>query len=149
MIRKLIYCLLSCTFLLHSFAQKKGQKSYVFAKKLTNKYTLIFERFDPVNKLYANPVLLIKNKRINIKDFDKNNFTDTAVIISPNHQFLVMDYIVKGYVYSASGDSSFVENYHCVIVAISKAKIVMHLQSDCGGKWDAQNHWVNDDKIIF
>ncbi len=149
MSQKLLYCLLCCTFLCHSFAQKKGPQNHAFAKKISNHCTLIFERFDKGNKLYANPYLLLKNKRIKINEFDTDNFTDTAVVISPNKKFLVMDYIVKGFVYSTTGDSSFVENYHCVIVDINKAKVVFHLQSDCAGKWNAANHWIKDDKIIF
>jgi hypothetical protein len=149
MMRIMIHMIVGIMLFQSSFAQEVGKSVAVFSKKLDRNCFLAFEKYNPTVKLFANPFLRIKNKKIKIKNFDANSYSDTNVSLSPNKRFLVMDYITKGYVYQSSTDSSFVENYHCVIVDMRKAKIVKHLQSECDGKWNAQNHWVSDDKIVF
>ncbi len=60
-----------------------------------------------------------------------------------------MDYIIKGYIYNNDKDSTYYENYKCVIIDVKQLKIVQFMQSDCGGEWNSKNQWVNNDAILF
>jgi hypothetical protein len=59
-----------------------------------------------------------------------------------------MDNIIKGYVQTEK-DSVLHENYTCIILDVKKAKIVMSMQTDCGGNWNKKNEWENDGKLLF
>jgi hypothetical protein len=146
---KYFYTIFICVFLSTSaIAQKSKSSKYAFCQKVNKDYSIVFLKYDKTYKLYASPRVLWQNKLIKIKDFDEDNFSDISFNIAPNKKYVVMDNIIKGYVQTEK-DSVLHENYTCIILDVKKAKIVMSMQTDCGGNWNKKNEWENDGKLLF
>jgi hypothetical protein len=129
-------------------AQKKQATKYAFSQKIDNYYSIVFLKFNKAFNLYSSPRILWQKKLIKIKNFDEDNFSDVKINIAPNKKYIVMDNIIKGYVQTEK-DSILHENYTCVILDVKKAKIIMSMQTDCGGEWNKKNEWENDGKLLF
>jgi hypothetical protein len=129
-------------------AQKKQSPKYAFCQKVDKDYSIVFLKYNKAFKLYASPRILWQNKLMKIKNFDEDNFSDVKINIAPNKKYIVMDNIIKGYVQTEK-DSLLYENYTCVILDVKKAKIIMSMQTDCGGEWNKKNEWENDGKLLF
>jgi hypothetical protein len=129
-------------------AQKKQSGKYAFCQKVNKDYSIVFLKYNKAFKLYASPRILWQNKLIKIKNFDEDNFSDVKINIAPNKKYIVMDNIIKGYVHTEK-DSVLHENYTCVILDVKKAKIIMSMQTDCGGEWNKKNEWGNNGKLLF
>ncbi len=129
-------------------AQKKQAAKYAFCQKVDNNYAIVFLKFNKAFNLYSSPRILWQKKLIKIKDFDEDNFSGVHLDIAPNKKYIVMDNIIKGYVQTEK-DSTLHENYTCVIVDIKKAKVIMSMQTDCGGNWNKNNEWKNENKLLF
>ncbi|KAF2509088.1 hypothetical protein [Flavobacterium foetidum] len=132
-------------FTTFTFSQTKPDK-VVFP--ISTEYKMILKKSSAETSLCQNPIILFRNKEHAISGFDLNNYTSASIKIAPNKLFVVMDYITKGYI-QKEADSVHYENYHCVIVDIKKYKVVHQMQSDCGGKWNKQNQWVNNNILLF
>lgn len=128
-------------------AQNETKAKYAYCKKIDSNYKIVFLKNDQGSKLLAEPRIVFKDKTIEIKEFDETNFSSKSLKISKNKKYLVMDYIIKGYV-QTENDSILHENYSCIILDIRNANIVMQLQSDCDGRWN-NNDWISDEKILF
>ncbi|SEH37255.1 hypothetical protein [Chryseobacterium culicis] len=108
-----------------------------------------FNEYNKEFNMYQEPFILKSGKKYKIKGYDNANYSGGQILsISPNKRFIVMDYISKGYVEDGTSKTLY-ENYLCVIVDVLNRKVVMELQTDCGGKWNKKNRWVNDGKVIF
>ncbi|RQO42480.1 hypothetical protein DBR39_00975 [Chryseobacterium sp. KBW03] len=108
-----------------------------------------FNAYDKEFNMYQNPFILKGGKKYKIRGYDNANYSGAKILsTSPNKRFIVMDYISKGYVDDGTNKTLY-ENYLCVIVDVVNRKVVMELQTDCGGKWDKKNRWINDGKVIF
>jgi len=108
-----------------------------------------FNGYNKEFNMYQEPFILKSGKKYKIKGYDNANYSGGQILsISPNKRFIVMDYISKGYVEDGTNKTLY-ENYLCVIVDVLNRKVVMELQTDCGGKWNKKNRWVNDGKVIF
>ncbi|WP_288446874.1 hypothetical protein [uncultured Chryseobacterium sp.] len=108
-----------------------------------------FNEYNKEFNMYQEPFILKSGKKYKIKGYDNANYSVGQILsISPNKRFIVMDYISKGYVEDGTSKTLY-ENYLCVIVDVLNRKVVMELQTDCGGKWNKQDRWVNDGKVIF
>lgn len=129
-------------------AQKKQAAKYAFCQKVDKDYSIVFLKFNKAFNLYSSPRILRQSKLIKIKDFDEHNFSGVKINIAPNKKYIVMDNIIKGYVQTEK-DSLLHENYTCVILDVKKAKIIMSMQTDCGGEWNKKNEWENDGKLLF
>jgi hypothetical protein len=149
MMTKYFYTIFIFIFLsVSATAQKKQSGKYAFCQKVNKDYSIVFLKYDKAFKLYASPRILWQNKLIRIKDFDEDNFSGVNLNIAPNKRYIVLDNIIKGYVQTEK-DSVLHENYTCVILDVKKAKIVMSMQTDCGGNWNKKNEWENDGKLLF
>lgn len=131
-----------------SFSQVKNNIKYPFSQKINKDYELVFLRYSRDSNLYSKPRILYKGKLKPISDFEENNYSGIKIRISKNNKYIVIDNITKGYVYTQN-DSILSENYACVVIDVRKAKIVHRMQSDCAGKWNKKNQWVNDGIIVF
>ncbi len=138
-------CLLFSTVI---YGQSKIANKYLFSQKIDANYKIVFLKFNKEYNLYSNPKILYKGFIKEIKDYNNDNFTSNKIKISKNKKYLVMDYIIKGYV-QTQNDSILHENYTCILIDIKKSKIILHMQSDCDGNWNYMNQWVSDNKIIF
>jgi len=108
-----------------------------------------FTKYNKEFNMYQEPFILKGGKKYKIQGYDKANYSGGQILsISPNKRFIVMDYISKGYVEDGTNKTLY-ENYLCVIIDVLNKKVVMELQTDCGGKWNNKNRWINDGKVIF
>lgn len=139
-------------FILLSSCNSQTNKESIKVKNTTNideTYKLGFIDFDKDAGLYRRPIIIVNNNRYSIDGYDIYNYSDGNIIsISPNHKFIILDYIIRDYV-SKDNQKILHENYLCVIVSLEKHKVVLQMQSDCGGEWNDKNQWTNNDKIIF
>jgi hypothetical protein len=125
---------------------KKGKLIKIIP--LTNRTSIGFKKFSKKQGLFYNPVIIKNGNYYRVKGFDEENGSDIFIKISPDKNYLVLAYIIKGYV--EDGNNKVLhENALCVIVNIEKYKVVETLQSACGGEWNEHNQWMYDDKIIF
>lgn len=130
------------------FAQNKNDLGYAYSQKISNEYTLVFLKYNKAENLYSEPKIVYKGKVNTIADFDLQNYSSKKINISKNKKYMVIDNIIKGYVQTQK-DSVLHENYTCVIVDVKKFKVVLEMQSDCGGSWNCKNQWVNDGNVLF
>jgi hypothetical protein len=143
------YIIFLFTFLsVSAFSQNKQSAKYPFCQKVNKEYSIVFLKFNKSYNLYSSPRILWQNKLVKIKNFEEDNFAGTKLKVAPNKKYVVMDNIIKGYVHTEK-DSMLHENYTCVILDIKKAKIIMSMQTDCGGDWNKKNEWENDGKLLF
>ncbi len=99
--------------------------------------------------MYQQPFILNGRKKYTIKGYGNMNYSDGEIVgISPNHRYIVLDHISKGYVEDGIQKRLY-ENYLCVIIDVSQKAVVMNMQSDCSGEWNKNNQWINNGKIIF
>lgn len=139
----IIFLLLFTTTIL---AQTKNKLPLI---PLVKSCKLSFSEYNEEFKLYKKPFILKGGKKYKIQGYDNENYSGGQILsMSPNKKYIVLDYISKGYVDDGL-NKTLHENYLCVIVDITKRKVVTELQGDCGGSWNKQNRWVNDGKIIF
>ena len=135
---------------IHCNSQLVNQKLKV--KNITiisNEYKLGFLEYNNNFSLYKKPIIIVAKKKYKILGYDNSNFSDGNIIgISPNKKYIVLDYIIKGYANDGINKEMH-ENYLCVIIDLNQHKVVLQMQSDCGGEWNEQNQWVNNNKIIF
>ena len=116
---------------------------------ISKDYRLGFNGYNKEFSMYQEPFILKSDKKYKIQGYDNSNYSGGQILsISPNKRFIVMDYISKGYVEDGTSKTLY-ENYLCVIIDVLNRKVVMELQTDCGGKWNNKNRWINDGKVIF
>jgi hypothetical protein len=142
----LLYLLVSVVSI--SYSQINSSNKFA-TQKINSKCKLVFLKYEKVSNLYSNPRIIFNHKIKKIKGFDVENYSSKKIKISPNKKYFVMDYIIKVYIYNNDKDSTYYENYKCVIIDVKQLKIVQFMQSDCGGEWNSKNQWVNNDAILF
>lgn len=120
----------------------------VYTVRISGNYRLVFLEKNPKTHLYSHPRLLLDGRMKKIKGYSEFNFADEKVQVSANKRYLVMDHIIQGYVHDGT-DSTWHENYTCVIVDTRKQQVVHTMQSDCSGEWNNKNQWISADKVIF
>lgn len=89
-----------------------------------------FTRYNKEFNMHQEPFILKGGKKYKIQGYDKANYSG-------------------GQILSVSPNKTLYENYLCVIIDVLNRKVVMELQTDCGGKWNNKNRWINDGKVIF
>ena len=103
-------------------------------------------------KLWYN-LSIINNKKstkINKETDYQGVGSELFTSLSPNAKYVVVDSIIKDYVYTSEKDSTLHENYTCSIIDLKNAKIVETLQQDCDGRWDKNNQWISSGgKVVF
>jgi hypothetical protein len=108
-----------------------------------------FRSYNTEFGLYQQPYILQDGIKKSINNYSIENFSSGELLaVSPNKQFIVLDNIIKGYVEDGVTKQLY-ENYLCVIVDVRRQKVVWQMQSDCSGRWNADNEWVSGDKVIF
>ena len=103
-------------------------------------------------KLWYNLHIINKNKRVKVDGGTEYKGTGSELFssLSPDANYVVVDAIIKGYVYENEVDSSLHENYTCAIIDLKKARIVKQMQQDCDGAWNKKSQWVSSaGKVIF
>src|SRR5690606_3472338 len=81
--------------------------------ELTNKFSLYFEKYNNELELWYNPYLIKGKDTIRIEGYSYDNGSELQINISPNKNYIVLDNIIKGYVYESEQDSILHENYGC------------------------------------
>lgn len=118
---------------------------------LKQNLSLYFGSYHEETKLWYNPYIVKNQKKIKLSiGTDYSGYgSELNYSLSPNSRYLVLDGIIKEYVYENEKDSVLHENYTCSIIDIEKVKSVKQMQEDCGGKWNDKNQWVVGEKVIF
>lgn len=118
---------------------------------LNKNLSLYFGSYNDEMKLWYN-LYIIKNKK-KTKLIQGNEYpgfgSELSYSLSPNSQYLVLDGIIKDYVFESEGDSVLHENYKCSIIDLSQVKVVKELQEDCSGSWDENSKWISGGEVIF
>ena len=145
---------INCTIYNENTAETANHK---IAKKdtlipLTKTISLYYGSYNGEMKLWYDLSILNNNSRTKISE--SNNYegvgSELFYSLSPNGNYVMVDAIIKGYVYKNDTDSALHENYTCEIIDLKKAKVVLQLQQDCDGFWDKNNQWVSSGgKVVF
>ena len=119
---------------------------------LNDTLSLYYASYHPQMKLWYN--LHIKTSKKLIKIISGNEYKGTGselfYSLSPNAHYVVVDAIVKDYVYTNDHDSTLYENYACAIIDLKSAAVIKQLQQDCDGSWNKRNQWVSPTgKVVF
>jgi hypothetical protein len=128
--------------------EKQADNDILFIE-LSKNHGLLFLKYDKEMKLWYEPHIVDFRNDDTLKIKNLENGFEAFLSVSPNGKYVVIDNIIKGYVYVTETDSILHENYLCAIIDIENAKIIHSMQTDCGGEWDKNNNWINGDKIIF
>ncbi len=108
-----------------------------------------FRSYNAEFGLYQQPYIIQDGIKKNISNYSSDHFSGGEILaIAPNKRFIVMDGIIKGYVEDGV-TRRLHENYVCAIVDVRRREVVWQMQSDCSGKWNAENEWVSGGKVIF
>ncbi|REC60063.1 hypothetical protein DRF65_23015 [Chryseobacterium pennae] len=117
---------------------------------ISRSYQLGYNTYDNEFQMYQNPFILSDGKKYKIEGYGSMNYSEGKLLgISPNNRYIVLDHISKGYVEDGESKRLY-ENYLCVIVYLPGKKVVMYMQSDCGGEWNRNNQWVSSNgRVVF
>lgn len=89
-------------FILLSFCNSQTKKESLKAKKIVeidNVYKLGFMQYESNSGLYKSPIIIKNNKSFEIYEYNIDNYSDGNIIsVSPNHKYIVLDYIIRDYV---------------------------------------------------
>ncbi len=134
--------------LFHTVFSQSGKAFPVIT--ISKSYKLGFRTYNKEFKMYQDPFILNGGKKYKIEGYSSTNYSEGGALgISPNKQYIVLDHISKGYVEDGKSKRLY-ENYLCVIVDISKKKVVTYMQSDCDGEWNSSNQWLSSDgRVVF
>ena len=118
---------------------------------LNKNISLYFGSYNEEMKLWYNLYIVKNQKKIKlIKGNDYPGFgSELFYALSPNSKFLVLDGVIKDYVFESEKDSVLHENFKCSIIDLEKVKTVRELQQDCDGNWNDANQWISGGKVIF
>ncbi|MGQ7854370.1 hypothetical protein ACUN24_08985 [Pedobacter sp. WC2501] len=136
---------------IHPNVQHKTQKADTTII-LNDTLSLYYGSYNRTMKLWYNLHIINKKKRLKVGKGTGYNGTGSELFaaLSPNAKYVVVDAIIKGYVYQTDQDSSLHENYACAIIDINKATIIKQMQQDCDGAWNKKNQWVSSSgKVVF
>lgn len=132
----------------NAFAQS-NRKQYALEIPLGQGKSLVFLTKEKGSGLYREPRIKGYNFLSRIEGYDSQNFSSNWIKRSPDGSHLVMEGIIKGYVYSGEKDSVLHENYGCVIVDIKRARVVQYLTADCDGSWNKSNEWISNGRVVY
>lgn len=119
---------------------------------LNDTLSLYYASYNSNMKLWYNLHIINKNKRVKVDGGTEYKGTGSELFssLSPDANYVVVDAIIKDYVYENEVDSSLHENYTCAIIDLKKARIVKQMQQDCDGAWNKKSQWVSSaGKVIF
>lgn len=119
---------------------------------LNDTLSLYYGSYNSNMKLWYNLYIIKKKKRVKLDKGSEYKGTGSQLFssLSPNANYVVVDAIIKDYVYESDKDSTLHENYTCAIIDLKKAKIVKQMQQDCDGSWNKKNQWVSSGgKVVF
>jgi hypothetical protein len=145
---RVLLLLFSFIISLNAIAQSSKKQHLPKITSLSHNASIGFQRFSKQWGLFYGPRIIRNEKVYKIKGFDEQNGTDTFLKLSPNKKYVLISYIIKGYI--GDGKTKEIhENALCVIIDIRNSEVVEELQSACGGEWNDKNQWIYDNRIIF
>jgi hypothetical protein len=104
---------------------------------LSQNVSIVFQRFSKQWRLFYGLRIIRNSKIYKIKGFDEQNGTDTFLKPSPNKKYVVISYIIKGYI--GDGKSKEIhENTLCVIIDIIKSEVLEELYIEINGFFFAE-----------
>ncbi|KAB1231373.1 hypothetical protein [Chryseobacterium viscerum] len=134
----------------HDVQNKKVKKDTLIT--LNNTSSLYYASYNSDMKLWYNLYIINKKKKIKVGKGNEYKGTGSELFsrLSPNANYVVVDSIIKDYVYESDKDSTLHENYTCAIIDLKTAKIVKQMQQDCDGSWNKKSQWVSSGgKVVF
>jgi hypothetical protein len=135
---------------LFSFLRTDAQntKRFVAIKPVTNAVWLAYKKYDSKAKMYLGARLVKMGKEYLIKGFSAKRYSKFEFLLSPNKKYIVLQTLEAGYFEGEKG-KQYHENAFCYIINLKSNSVLEQLQSACGGSWDNNNNWVNNEEVIF
>lgn len=119
---------------------------------LNDSLALYYGSYNKEVSLWYNLYILKKGDSIKLIEDSYDFFgvgSELFYSLSPNSKYIVVDGIIKGYVYENKKDSTLHENYSCALIDIDKVSEIHQWQQYCSGYWNIKNQWISDNQIIF